>query len=176
MITQSTTLGMLVITWIKHKNIIAFLHFRQIKLANLSGWITVQLYHELIKSKDYKFKDDNIYKSYFEILTMLTEPQPNNFMVYKWYPFGLYFSSVNYRNVPIRSALPNKVSPSESANCHGIVAPHKIEAPGASNMNLIEFIHTCTVKNGMCCSKSQWWPPKPVSLVLACLTLYVLNF
>ena len=45
----------------------------------------------------------------------------------------------------------------------------KIEAPGAFNMNFTEFMHTCTVNHGMCCSKSQWWPPKPVSMLLACL-------
>ena len=63
--------------------------------------------------------------------------------------------------------------PSESAHCHGIVAPHKIIAPGDSNTNIAEFIHTCTVKHGTCCSKSQWWPPKPVSLLLACLNRHM---
>ena len=30
-------------------------------------------------------------------------------------------------------------------------------------------MHTCTVKYGMCCPKSQWCPSKPVLLLLTCL-------
>ena len=37
----------------------------------------------------------------------------------------------------------------------------------------MEFIHTCTVKHGKCCSKSQWFPPKPVSLLLTCLNRHM---
>ena len=36
-------------------------------------------------------------------------------------------------------------------------------------MNFMEFIRTCTVKHGTCCSKSPWWTPKPVSLLFICL-------
>ena len=63
--------------------------------------------------------------------------------------------------------------PSDSTHCHGIVAPHKIEALGASNTNFMEFIHTCTVKHSTSCSKSQRWPPKPVSLLLTCLNRHI---
>ena len=58
---------------------------------------------------------------------------------------------INYRNVPIRSALPNRSPPAYE--------PYGIHT----------HLHTCTVKHGTCCSKSQWWPPKLVSLLLACL-------
>ena len=61
--------------------------------------------------------------------------------------------------------------PSESTHCHEIVAPPQNRS--ASNMNFTEFKHTCTVKHGKCCSKSQWWQPKPVSLLLACLNRHM---
>ena len=63
--------------------------------------------------------------------------------------------------------------PQVSAHCYGIIAPHKIEAPGASNTKFTESIHKCTAKQGTCCSKSQWWPPKTVSLLLACLNCHM---
>ena len=50
---------------------------------------------------------------------------------------------------------------------------HKIEAPDASYRNFMKFIHTCTIKHGTCCSKSQWWPPKPVSLLVTCLNCHM---
>ena len=80
-----------------------------------------------------------------------------------------------YRNVPIRSALPNRSAhpPSESAHCHGIVAPPQNKSAGCLYTNLMEFIHTWTVKHGTCCWKSQWWPPKPVSLLLTCLNRHM---
>ena len=37
----------------------------------------------------------------------------------------------------------------------------------------MEFIHASTVKHVTCCSKSQWWPPKPVSLLLTCLNRHM---
>ena len=60
-----------------------------------------------------------------------------------------------------------------SSWCRVMFLPVIIEAPGASNSNFTEFIHTCTVVHGTCCSKSQWWPPKPASLLLACLNRHV---
>ena len=51
-----------------------------------------------------------------------------------------------YRNVPNRSALPNRIPSKCSASGHKIVAPHTIEAPGASNTNLAEFIHEYIVQ------------------------------
>ena len=78
---------------------------------------------------------------------------------------------LTYRNVPIRSDIPNRSAPpNESAHCHGIVAPTQNRSAGRLKYELhSEFIHTYTAKHGTCCSKSQWWPPKHVSLLLACL-------
>ena len=82
--------------------------------------------------------------------------------------------SFYYCKVPIRSALPNRSAPKWVCTLsRNSSAPHKIKAPGASNTNFTKFIHTCTVKHGTCCSKSKWWPPNPVSLLLACLNQHM---
>ena len=36
-----------------------------------------------------------------------------------------------------------------------------------------DFIPRYDIKHGMRCSKSQWWPSKPVSLILACLNRHM---
>ena len=52
-------------------------------------------------------------------------------------------------------------------------APSLIEAPGTSNTKFTEFINTCKVKHSTCGSKSQSWPPRPVSLLSVCLNRHI---
>ena len=58
-----------------------------------------------------------------------------------WYCRDDFNVKTKYRNVHIRSALPNRSTPNGSAICPKIVAPKKIDAPSASSKNLTESMH-----------------------------------
>ena len=51
-------------------------------------------------------------------------------------------NQIQYRNVPIRSALPIRIAPKWACKLsQNSSTPHKIEAPGSSNKNVTESIH-----------------------------------